>query len=68
MIARFNAAAVTAHFENGDPPDESFKIPDRVHCNVPKLESAYGVISSITLFRIATAALHFALSAYLSML
>ena len=67
-MAWFNAAAVTAHFVNGVPPVESFKIPDRVHCNVPKSEPEYGVVSSITLFKITTAALHLALSANRSML
>jgi len=67
-IARLSAAAVVAHLVYGDPPVESFKIPDRVHCNVPKSEPEYGVVSSITLFKITTAALHLALSANRSML
>ena len=67
-IARFSAAAVRAHFAKGVPPVESFKMPDRVHCNVPKSEAAYGVMSSTTLFKMATAALHLVLSANRSML
>ena len=54
--------------ENGEPPVESFKKPDDEHCTVPKSSSTYGVMSSRTLFRIAAPALHFALSAYRSML
>lgn len=58
-MARFNAAAVVAHFAYGDPPVESFKKPSGLHCTVPKSSSTYGVMSSITLFRIAAPASHF---------
>jgi hypothetical protein len=67
-MARFSAAAVVAHFENGEPPVESFKKPDEEHCTVPKSESTYGMISSRTLFKIAAPTSHFALSANRSML
>ena len=67
-MARFNAAAVVAHFAYGDPPVESFRKPEALHCTVPKSSSTYGVISSRTLFRIAAPALHLSRSVNRSML
>ena len=67
-IARFSAAAVVAHLVNGDPPAESLRKPVAVHCTVPKSEAAYGVTSSITLFKILVPALQFVLSSNRSML
>ena len=67
-IARLSAAAVVAHLVNGDPPVESFKKPSGLHCTVPKSESTYGVMSSITLFKIAAPSSHLAWEAYRSML
>jgi hypothetical protein len=31
---------VVAHLVYGDPPVESFKKPDELHCKVPKSEAA----------------------------
>jgi len=67
-IARLSAAAVVAHLVYGDPPVESFKKPDALHCTDPKSESTYGVMSSMTRFKIAAPNLHFAKSANRSML
>ena len=67
-MARLSAAAVVAHFENGDPPVESFKKPEELHCTDPKSESTYGVMSSMTWFKSNTPALHLVLSSNLSML
>ena len=60
-IARLSAAAVVAHLVYGDPPVESFKKPDELHCTDPKSESTYGVMSSMTWFKIAAPSSHFAL-------
>ena len=67
-IARFSAAAVVLHFVYGDPPVESFRKPDELHCTVPKPESTYGVVSSRTRFKITAPALHLFLSANRSIL
>jgi len=67
-MARLSAAAVVAHLVNGDPPDESFKKPSGLHCTVPKSESTYGVMSSITLFKITAPTSHALLSANFNIL
>jgi len=67
-MARFSAAAVVAHFVNGDPPLESFRKPSGLHCTLPNPESTYGVMSSITLFNILAPASHLAWLVYRSIL
>jgi len=68
VMARFNAAAVTAHFANGEPPLESFKNPCGLHSTVPNASSVYGVMSSMMLFSTAAPASHLSWSLKRSML